>query len=160
MTPEENTCNRGYPCTYKVDRTTRRFVHGFGIFLVAFFLVMTPLHLLGAMKHPLSLFQLALIDVSVAAFVVWASLRVERRVTLYEDGIEVAGWSYSRKLRRDQILGRRMGKLAWQAGGGLYYIIVPSDRQKRELKLPVFLYVDKHFRAWIKEIPEVHEQRA
>jgi|HubBroStandDraft_6_1064221.scaffolds.fasta_scaffold27087_4 hypothetical protein len=160
MTAEENMRDRDYPCTYKVHRANRRFVHGFGIFLVAFFLVVTPLHLLGVMKHPLSLSQLTLIDISVVAFVVWGSLRVERRVTLYEDGIEVAGWRYSRKLRRDEIRGRRMGKLAWQAGGGSYYIIVPSDQKNDELKLPFFLHVDKHFRAWMKAIPEVNEPRS
>ena len=80
MMAEENMRDRDYPRTYKVDRANRRFVHGFGIFLVTFFLAGTPLHLLGVMKHPLSLSQLTLIDISVVAFVVWASLRVERRV--------------------------------------------------------------------------------
>jgi len=155
LRPEINRVQASYPRTYKMERANRRFVHGFGIFFVTFLLAATPLHLLGFMKHPLHPSQLALMDILVVAFVICGSLRVERRVVLYEDGIEVAGWISSRKLSRAEIRGRRMGKLAWQAGGGSYYIIVPLSEQERELKLPFFLHVDKYFRAWMREIPSV-----
>ena len=155
MIPTENQLQQSFPRTYKMEKANRRFVQGLGISLVMFFLAVTPLHLLGFMKHPLRPLDLALMDILVLIFAIWGSLRVERRVILHENYIEVAGWISSSKLGREEIRSRRMGRLAWQAGGGSYYIIVPSDKQKRELKLPFFLHVDKHFRDWMKAIPTV-----
>lgn len=146
---------QNYPRTYRMDRAARQFFHGFGVFLAALFLGVTPLHLLGIMKHSLPPVQLAAMDIVVVTFVIWASWRAERRVILYEDGIEVASWISSRKLACKEIRGRRMGELPGRAGGGSYYIIVPSDRQARELKLPPFLEVDKWFQVWMKAIPRV-----
>ena len=122
---------KNYPHMYRTVRAIRQFIHGLGIFLVALFLGVTPLHLLGLMKHSLHPLQLALIDIQIVVFVIWASTRVERRVVLHEDGIEVAYWISSRKLAREKIRGRRMGKLSWRAGGGSYYIIVPLDMRTR-----------------------------
>jgi hypothetical protein len=155
MKTEEKQIQKDYPRTYQMDKSARRFVHWFGIFLVVFFLGMTPLHLFGVMKNPMSPLTLTLTDALVIASVIWASLRANRRVILHEDAIEVAGRFVTRKLSRSEILGRRMGKLAWQAGGGSYYIIVPADGSKKELRLPPFLNVDESFFAWMKAIPQV-----
>jgi hypothetical protein len=155
MKTEEKQIQKDCPRTYQMDKSTRRFVHWFGIFLVVFFVGMTPLHLFGVMKNPMSPLTLALTDVFVIVGATWAFLRANRRVILYDDAIEVAGPFLTRKLSRSEILGRRMGKLAWQAGGGSYYIIVPVDGSKKELKLPPFLNVDEFFFTWMKAIPQV-----
>jgi hypothetical protein len=49
---KEQTQDR-YPRTYRVNAGTRHFLNGLGILLVLFFALMTPLHILGVMKHPL-----------------------------------------------------------------------------------------------------------
>lgn len=81
---------------------------------------MTVLHLAGLMSHPLSPRHLLWINSSVVVFVIWVFERTHRRVVLYEDAIEVAGWLSKRRLSREQILGRRMGRLPIQAGGGSF----------------------------------------
>jgi hypothetical protein len=83
--------------------------------------------------------------------------RTHRQVILYEDGIEVSAWFSVRELKRSEILGRRMGKLAWQAGGGSFYIMVPTDKAARELRLPSFLHMDKDFFSWMEGIPSIKE---
>ena len=55
-----------YPRIYKVDKATRCFFYGFGVFLIAFIVVTTPLHLLGVLRNPIPPLALALGE---AAFV-------------------------------------------------------------------------------------------
>jgi hypothetical protein len=141
---KEQTQDR-YPRTYRVNAGTRHFLNGLGILLVLFFALMTPLHILGVMKHPLGPLDLTLMDLLVAFGAAWMVMLVNRWVILYEDGIEVAGWFWKRTLRLDEIRGRRMGKTPKRAGASSYYIILPVDKGKRELKLPPFLDVDRIF---------------
>jgi hypothetical protein len=145
----------GFPHIYRVEQTTRRFLYGFSLLLVAFFFVMTVVHLEGFMRRPLSLSQLMAIDSLFTLFALLVCANASRRVLVYEDAIEVAGWLSTRKLQRQEILGRRMGRLAWQAGGGSFYILVPLDKMRKELKLPPFLKVDKVFLSWMKAIPKI-----
>jgi hypothetical protein len=139
-----------YPRTYQMDASTRRFYRGMAIVLVA--LAVVPLlHLTGTVG-PRSPLALAVIEVAFLAIPVWISFVTSRRVILYEDAIEVAGWLSTARLRRDEILGRRMSR---GYRGGSYYIVVPHDRGARELKLPPFLHTDELFRAWMKNVPQL-----
>lgn len=146
---------RGYPRTYRMDRSARRFFHGFALFIVVFFLGLTPLHLLHLIRNPIPPLSLTLIDIPVVAGAVWMSSRADRRVILEENSIEVAGWFGTRKLSRGEIRGRRMGKLPKRVGSSSFYIIVPADSGKAELKLPPLLHVDKCFFDWLETIPQV-----
>ena len=140
-----------YPRTYQMDVTTRRFSWGMAIFLFA--LAVAPLvHLTGITNLPRSPLALAVVDVAFLAIPVWMCFVAARRVILYEDAIEVAGWLSTRKLTRGEILGRRMSR---NYGGGSYYIVVPLDRSTSEMKLPPFLHTDELFRAWMKTIPQL-----
>jgi hypothetical protein len=96
------------------------------------------------MRHPLRLKTMLWMDFSAARFALLISSRANRKVILYQDAIEVCGWFSTRKLRRDEILGRRMGPISAQ-GGGSYYIIVPADESAGELGLPPHMTVDKVF---------------
>ena len=138
-----------YPRLYRVNSATRRALIGFGIVLVSFGVLMSVLHIVGLMKTPLATGDVLTV-VFFAAFAVWISSSVSRRVILYENSIEVVGWFSKRKLTREEIRGYRIGRLAWQAGGASYFIVVPLDAHTRELKLPAFLNYDKPFYAWIK----------
>jgi hypothetical protein len=146
----------GFPRIYRVEETTRRFFYGLALFLVALFFAMTVAHLEGFMRRPLPLSQLIAMDSFISLIVLSLCFSTSRRVILYHDGIEVAGWFSTRKLTREQIRGRRMGRLPGRAGGGSYYIIVPLAGEK-EMKLPPFLSADKCFFLWMKTIPMIKE---
>jgi hypothetical protein len=145
---------QGYPRQYRVDASTRRVLIGIGIVLASFFVMMSALHIAGVMKKPLAAGDVVA-DVVFAAWAFWISAAASRRVILNENSIEVIGWFTRRKLMREEIRGHRMGRLAWQAGGGSYYIVVPIDEHTRELKLPPFLHCDKPFYAWMRTIPHI-----
>ena len=100
----------GGPHIYRVKQTTRRFLYGLSLLLVAFFFVMTVVHLEGFMRRPLSLSQLIAIDSFFTLFALLVCANASRRVLVYENAIEVAGWLSTRKLLRQDILGRRMGR--------------------------------------------------
>jgi hypothetical protein len=143
-----------YPRVYRVNSAARRVLNGFGIVLVSLAVITAVLHIMGIMKAPLAIGDV-LADILLVAFAVWISSSVNRRVILCENAIAVEGWFGHRKLLREQIRGYRMGRLAWQAGGGSYYIVVPVDNHSGELKLPALLDYDRPFHAWMKTIPHI-----
>jgi hypothetical protein len=84
--------------------------------------------------NPLALLATAFL---AGLFALLVSRWTRRRVTLYEDGIEVSGLFSIRKLKRSEILGRRMGGTdPRSARGGSHYVIVPMGEAVRELRLP------------------------
>jgi hypothetical protein len=145
--------------TYQTDASARRFMKSVGMLLVVFFLAMTPVHLLGLMRHPIPPLQLALVDAGVIVFAIWMFAAADRRVVVHENAIEVAGWFSTCRLNRNEILGRRMGRVPKRAGGSSFYIIVPVDSRRPELKLPPLLHVDRYFDSWIAKIPEITSPR-
>ena len=149
-----NSFAQCYPREYRVDASARRGLIGIGIVLASFFFMMSALHIAGVMKKPLAPGDI-IVDIVSAAFAFWISAAASRRVILHENSIEVVEWFRTRKLTREEIRGYRMGQLAWQAGGGSYYIVVPIDQHTRELKLPPFLHCDKPFYAWMRSIPHI-----
>jgi hypothetical protein len=144
-----------FPRQYRLDASMLYFFNGFPIFLVALFGVMTVLHLRGFMARPLAPFDLALMDSLVALFAIWGISWVNRRIILFEDAIQVSGWWSNRRLSREEIQGYRIGNLPIQYGGSSYYIIVPVDSKKSDLRLPPFLQTDSTFHSWIKSIPHL-----
>jgi len=142
-----------FPRRYRLDTSMLYFFNGFPIFLVVFFGVMTVLHLRGFMARPLAPFDLALMDSLIGLFAIWGISWTNRHITLFEDAIEVSGWWSKRRLSRREILGYRMGNLPIQYGGSSYYIIVPVDSNKADLKLPPFLQTDSVFHSWVSSIP-------
>jgi hypothetical protein len=147
-----------FPRTYRIDLATRRFFQGFAIFLVIFFSAMTCLHLTGVFARPLSHGDLVWMNLLVVLYAIWSISWANRVVILNEQSIEITGWFGKRALQRGEIEGVRMGRLPVTAGGTSYYIIVPTDRGKRELKLPPFLHTDQQFRSWIASLPRLGRQ--
>jgi hypothetical protein len=144
-----------FPGTYRIVKSARHFFNGFAILLLVLFGVSAVLHLTGLMAHPLGHRDLALMDAIVALFAIWTGERVNRRVILHDDAIEVSGWWSKRRLGRGEIRAFRMGKLPVLAGGGSYYVVVPRDAAKDELKLPPLLHTDSVFLAGISAIPRL-----
>jgi hypothetical protein len=143
-----------YPRFYRVNSAARRVLNGLGIVLVSLAVITAVLHIMGIMKAPLAIGDV-LADTVLVALAVWISSSVNRRVILCENSIAVEGWFAHRKLLREQIRGYRMGRLAWQAGGGSYYIVMPVNNHSGELKLPALLNYDRPFHAWMKTIPHI-----
>lgn len=147
-----------YPRTYTVRADTLRALDAVAGIPVALVIAITLLQLAGLVAKPMRP------DALLAAGFVAGVLTVamwnlnHRRVLLYEDSIAVRSWLSCRRLNQTEILGRRMGKLPWQAGGGSFYIIVPLDSSRRELRLPPFLHLDQDFLGWIRKIPVLDEQ--
>jgi hypothetical protein len=156
MKVEESKSEWGYPRTYRIDQSTCRFFEGLAFFLVVLFSIATCLQLMRVFARPLSHRDLAWIDLSVALFALWCVWWAKRLVVLDEQSIEMTGWFWKRKLRRDEISGIRMGHLPYTYGGSSYYIVVAADRSKKNLNLPPFLHTDQQFQSWIQTLPQLN----
>lgn len=152
---DENQSDHGFPRIYAMDKDARRTARALGIFLLALFLVLTLVDLLGWVRNPPPLYANVVGISGIAIIVIGLFLRVNQRVILYENAIEVNGWLFSRKLNRQEIRGWRTGDLPKRIGGASYYILVPMNAGVRELRLPPFLQVDKHFQNWIDTLSNV-----
>lgn len=144
-----------YPRTYTVNTDTVRALDAVACAPVGLFVALLFLQVAGLLYSPVSLINLLAAGSIAGLLTLIMYNRNHRRVILYEDGIAVRSWFSCRKLNRRDILGRRMGRLGWQAGGGSFYIIVPVDRSRGELRLPPFLHLDRDFFDWIEEIPRL-----
>ena len=94
------------------------------------------------------------VDIAFALLAAMIWLNSTRRVTLYRDAIAVTSWSGTRVLRSDEISCRRMGR-AGKYQDDFYYVHVPADNEQREMKLPLWLHMDKIFFSWMNAIPRV-----
>jgi hypothetical protein len=153
--PEEQRDLKQYPRTYTVDARTRRDLDAIAVALPALFICVIGLSLVGIVpkNNNDTLPDLLAIGFVVGLLAFLGIRSTHRRVVLYQDGIEILGWFSARRLKRSDILGRRMG----DAGrfGPAFYIIVPVDRNARALNLPSALHVDKDFHSWMDGIPKL-----
>ena len=158
--PEEQRDRKQYPRTYTVDARTRRDLDAIAVALPALFICIIGLYFVGIVpkNNNISLPDLLAIGLVLGLFAFLGISRTHRRVVvLYEDGIEVLGWFSARRLKRSEILGRRMG-YAGPRFGPAFYIIVPVDRSARVMALPSALHVDKDFHSWMSEIPRIEKK--
>ena len=147
--PEPPVAEQGLPCVYRMEERTRHAVNLLLVALAGLFLFLNVLPL----AQGGSLGGLVLVDLAMAALLVWVGSSTNKRVILHRDAIEVAGWFYSRKLSFAEIRGRQTTANARLPGYA--YIFVPSDNSKRKIVLPRYLCTDQIFRDWIKTIPKV-----
>jgi hypothetical protein len=140
--------------TYGVDPATRRFIRGVALLLPAIAFIGTVGQLTGLIRRSLDPMGFIFFDAGFAGLAWFIWQRAGRRVIIDEDSIQVTGWLASRTLRRDEILGRHMRR-----GYRLtyFYVIVPRDRERGELKLPPYLKIDAHFHDWMRSIPKIRE---
>jgi hypothetical protein len=146
-----------YPRAYSVDARTRHAIDAVAVAPLSLVIAVSLLQLAGLtnkVRTPFALFAMGILAVLYALVL---SRSAHQRVILYEDGIEVLGWFSARKLKRSEILGRQMGGTGPRNVHGAFYIIVPTDKAARELRLPRFLHMDKEFFSWMKEIPRMKE---
>lgn len=148
---QPSAAEQGFPRIYRVGGRGR--VNGFLVVLAALFLFFTVPELARSGFHGSSHRDLIVADLAVGLLVTWLGSSYNKRVILYQDAIEVAGWFYSRKLNFAEILGRQTSGSSLRAGYA--YIFVPSDKSKRKLVLPPFLRTDQAFRDWVRAIPRI-----
>jgi hypothetical protein len=148
-----------YPRTYSIGDATRRAFDAIGLAPLAFVTALSVLDVAGLVNNTVTPFRLLELGICATLYACLVSRSARRRVILYEGGIAVSGLFSTRELKRSEILGRRMGRLAWQAGGGSFYIIVPADSATKELRLPAFLHMDKDFFSWMGRIPKIKNER-
>jgi len=146
-----------YHRTYTIDAATRQRIRGVALLLPMVALVGTAGQLLGPIHRSLSAAGMIVVGGASVLFVFSLWLGTNRRVIIDADAIHVTGWTTQmRTLTRDQIRGRRMGR-----GGRYrqtaYYIIVPIDQTKGELRLPLYLHTDRQFHDWMAGIPKIDE---
>jgi hypothetical protein len=151
---------RQYPLVYSINARTRRANDAIGMAPVALVIALSLLDLVGLVDKsvtPSALLTMGFLAGLCALLVLrWT----RRRVLLYEDGIELLGLFSTRKLKRSEILGRRMGGMdPRNAHGGSHYVIVPVDKAERVLRLPPDLNVDNDFRSWMDKIPKIAKGR-
>jgi hypothetical protein len=144
-----------YPRTYWIDARTRRAQDAVGIAPLALVIAVSLLDLAGLVNKALTPSALLSMGFLAGLYALSVFRNTHRHVILYEDGIEVLAWFSSRKLNRNEILGRRMGGMDRRNVHGSFYVIVPVDKATKELRLPRFLHVDKEFSSWIEGIPTV-----
>jgi hypothetical protein len=143
-----------YPLVYSVDARFRRASNAIALSPLALVISLGCLSLAGLTYKPVASSTLVVMFFFTGLWAVGLASPAHRRVVLYEDSIEVIGWFSSRKLRRSEILGRRMGGTQ-SVYGPPHYVVVPADKTVRVLSLPPSLEMDKDFRSWMDRIPEV-----
>jgi hypothetical protein len=114
----------------RIEPAARRFAWGVALLLPAIGVGGTLLQLAGVIHRSLSPAGMlansgGLLAISLSIW--WGA---SRRVTLFSDAIEVSDWLSSRKLRRDEIRSRRIGRggrfrLNW------YHVLVPARTTDR-----------------------------
>jgi hypothetical protein len=149
---EKRETQNVYPRSYQMDKTTARILSALCTSTGVIVIIPNILRLVG-LTNP-STIAVCTIPIGILAVSAAVSVfpRWSTRVVLYDDAIEVGGWLSTRKLRRDEICGRFgiVGKR-----GGYRYVIVPFERKKGDLVLPMHMRLDKHFFRWMKAIPQI-----
>ena len=141
-----------YPRVYSKDARTRRAFEAIGLAPLALIIAVSLLQAAGLVYKPFPPLALCAAAVLAGLYALLGSRWTRRRVILHEDGIELLGVFSARKLKRSEILGRRM---VANPRGGTHYEIVPMDKAERVLRLPSNLEMDEDFRAWMKSIPKI-----
>jgi hypothetical protein len=145
-----------YPLVYSTNARTRRDLVAIALAPLTLIIAVSLLAVVGLVNKAVTRLPLLAMAVLAGLWALLASRWARRRVILYEDCIEVSGLFLTRKLKRSEILGRRMGGTdSRNAHGGAHYVIVPVDKGVKELRLPPYLNGDKDFRSWMDGIPKI-----
>lgn len=120
-----------FPLTYQMDASTRRVLNRLAISIPVLLLIISGFNLAGVFHHRAAPINLAWMNSLIVLLWIWVGSFTNRCVTLYDDAIEMTGWFSRRRLERKDILGYRVGRLAWQAG---VHLFMSSCRQAKTLE--------------------------
>jgi len=158
MRPMDSSAASPYPRTYRVHPRARYAFRGIASAFVAIVIIGDWLRVAGLMHRGTNdspvMGLLANIFLLAIAARFWTE--ANGRVTLCDDSIEVVRWASTRRVARSDIVARRTqhgGKGTW------FHVLIPRDRNQRELKLPQSLATDAAFSAWLKPIPLIQRRR-
>jgi hypothetical protein len=139
------------PHVYQINVIQARVIWGLFASIAVLVIGTNVLRLMGT-SALITAIVLIFAEIAGIRAAMWIAPRYGTRVLLYDDAIEVRGWFSNRKLRRDEIRGRRVVTFK---RGGYRFVMVPVDRTKGNLALPALLHTDKHFYVWMKDIPKI-----
>ena len=133
-----------------MSTVARRGRLGLSLVLLVFSIVTT-----AVIPHP-DTGRLIFADAFFASFAALQWYEATRRVTLTDDGIEVADWFSVRTLRWDEIQARRI-----QLGnrGGWRHVLIPADPGQRPLKFPWDIDTDAALNEWLRPIRRLGQKR-
>jgi uncharacterized membrane protein YsdA (DUF1294 family) len=98
--------------------------------------------------------QLVLVSVGIAFLALGLYLvldTIASRVTLTVDAIEIHDLLPPRRIRRDEVAGRRVLRTQYTN----VLVLEPRRRDRRRIKLPLILDLDVAFVAWLDAIPDL-----
>jgi hypothetical protein len=141
-----------YPRTYRVIPVARRVMTATALALIAAGVAGHVLPLYGIGHRSNDLLSPIFSNAVLATVAVNILYKANRRVTLFQDAIEVPSWLSVRRLTHGQIRARRIQRgyrLNW------HHVLIPVDPHQHELHLPGSLATDATFTEWLRPIPRM-----
>jgi len=120
-----------FPLTYQMDTSTRRVLNGLAISIPVLLPIISGFNLAGVFQRRTAPIDLAWMNGLFLVLWIWVGAFTNRRVTLYDDAIELTGWFSRRRLERKDILGYRRGVLL---GKRAVHLFMSSCRQVKTLE--------------------------
>jgi hypothetical protein len=150
--------NHAFPRVYRAGRIGLVFYVGLGATLIGLSIAGAVYFLLFSDDHASGNTIFAVICAAFAALGAYTALGgLRTRVVLEADAIELYGAFSSKRLRREDIAGRR---LMPQQYGPPVVKLFPRHTGQSALTLIQYLKTDAHFDAWFEKIPDLDAEEA
>ncbi|MGO9129879.1 MAG: hypothetical protein ACLQIS_09130 [Bryobacteraceae bacterium] len=102
------------------------------------------------------LWELGIASIVVMGCGFWVAHAFEARVALFDDAIEVRGLFGKKRLRFDEIRGRREYVVRGDEGGSTRYLkLEPNDDRLPTLRFAREHNFDSVFYAWFRRLPDL-----
>jgi hypothetical protein len=93
------------------------------------------------------------------AFVAWiVAFVVVSRIRLFPDAIEYRGLLGTQRLRRSEILGRKIEMVHGEYARYRNHVLVRKDSSGKALTIPMFFSSDAHFDQWINSLRDLDRE--
>jgi hypothetical protein len=143
------------PRTYRLSAGARRAMSGIAVLLGGMAIFSAIGRLIGFIRLSPSLFDLLSTETLLAVLAAWTLIKANTSVVLEDHAIRLVSALGSYRLARHEIAGYRKERGTGQITGPFFTVIVPKDRTKRSIRLPLFLHVDRAFHDWMQELPRL-----
>lgn len=139
---------------YRISGTLKALSLILGLGVTSIALVMGWFSIFGSSRHPVDpVLIIAGILFGVLGYVL-IGMTLAARVVLHSDTIEVRSLFGARRLRRDEVAGRRVIRNKNQST----LVLVPRRPGQKKLKISSAFKTDSVFREWLEPIPDLDAQ--
>jgi hypothetical protein len=142
MLSKEENSHTDFPRTYVATKGWKTFILILGTFLLVMGLLVSYYHPTGTQNTRGLILDLVTGPLMIFCGIYCCLLPVKSKVILDADTIEVQGPFLKRRLRYDEISGRKMSVHQDTI------ILVPKDANKKKLKIPLVMKFDSTFETW------------